>query len=1546
MLKKLLLFILLFPSFCLAQTHTFPAEDTNNTFTGSNAFSGDVFTHLVQYTVATLPLPANAATGLIVVVTDGTNSADCTSGGGSYDALCRNSGSAWVALGGISAYPGSGIAVSTGSGWGTSLTKSGNTNEVASWSGAATPSRCAHTDASGNLVAASGDCSAGSVVPGTPLNSIQYNNASAFGGAGGITTPDGNSLVIKGNNPHFDVQAYGAVKVSGSAMYSSTASCTSGSPNITSAAAGPANGQGITIYGCGATNTMATPNTPTVTPFNSQTLTVPNPYLATIAAGSSTYSYLLVARDQGGAVTAPGTAATIATGPAALGEQTYTIATESLSGNTLTVATTVANGLTAGTLVHLSYSTNPALSGYYNVSAITNSNTFTIKNLPIWTEGTISSTGGNLVYYVGNHVTFTYSMGEWENFVCAERPGDVAYHIIGVTLPYNTAADGNGAGSLEFTDWGSTLTTAPILPPFATDAICTGTATNDQLTTTVVSGGGTTSFVVADNASQNASGQTALFDDGPAFKAAIKAIHDTFGGGILWVAPTGNGTYGTEKYVINSFTDLSGAGAYARMEIAGVIQANDTIIPPDTMEGVTAQSGGSFQLGDRAIINCNGAWPCIYPKAGDSGQQYHDFSLVNLAGGNQSLLFLWDSGGYSTLHDINVTTGSTTADYSGIGILMRPAGFNMSVHDISWNTGPGQSGSGYIDKSWTPEFYVAWNQSISGTVWPTPFDRITGTTRGFYWTSDRSYTPAEVNNVYIQGSIMPPVTIQGIENTAYNALSVLGDISDSSPVTALALLGTTSSTMRVNLKANLSPSAQETYGYPLLMSGVAPDTINFMDSNQQSQSSAVIQPYNWMNVINSETRKYYANDHFNSSGPTSTNPVSRGEFNVDFPITSQSGSFVPLGIPSQSTPSASAGGSAPIGASTFCVYAIGWNGGWSLPSCQTITVVSGTQTIDLSWSSVTGAQGYIAVDNTTCIPTDCATYQTATTLHYTGGGSGIISVPLTGKGAVAQGATWQGLYGSQWTTYQGVYNTVITPVTLTANRTIHFPDANGTLCVDSGGCGTTVNSQTCTIGSTCTIPFQTNSVNNTSQAGVNFLNNSAANGVNFINPGTNQIQASLANTSGGGTSVALFTPTSPVQKDFLGYNVSGVLVNMTPGVPGRSVSGTTDTINCAAGGDRGTVVTYTSASLVTVTIGQAGVTCASNFYVRLWSTGAGGMKVVTTASTINGIAGATGVTYPGNTWVDLISTDNANYTATASRAVKAGTNMTETLNADDTVSLNGSTQISGLTTGYLPKATSGTAIGNSLCDEGITTASTMTCTDTAGIAAPKYTSTGTTAGFIDFPQGTTSAAVAPCNTATSICEQAPASVTSYLVTKPGAAPNIASYKQTDACGSASCTESYHPVPAILTVASDFTTAANTNLQTITGLSTTMPASKAVVAVFHCSLNWSQATATAAVAFGIQGATTAPTNLAANATSYTNTTAETTGTLTGLTTTTATNIVSVAPSAITTIWKAIIDGTLEAPSNASPTVLNFMVSTATSGDAVTVKRGSYCSVIYQ
>jgi hypothetical protein len=167
-------------------------------------------------------------------------------------------------------------------------------------------------------------------------------------------------------------------------------------------------------------------------------------------------------------------------------------------------------------------------------------------------------------------------------------------------------------------------------------------------------------------------------------------------------------------------------------------------------------------------------------------------------------------------------------------------------------------------------------------------------------------------------------------------------------------------------------------------------------------------------------------------------------------------------------------------------------------------------------------------------------------------------------------------------------------------------------------------------------------------------------------------------------------------------------------------------------------------------------------------------------------------------------------------------------------------------------------------------------------------------------------------------------------------------------GNASCNDGLgYRVDGMKTfVTADFTTAASTALQTITGLTWTLPASLAVNYSFHCSFNYSIATANVAVAFGVQGATTAPTSISAHGTIWTANTAGalTPGQLTALNTTTATNVMTATPTAaVTTIMNADMDGTIEAPSNASPTVLNIMVSTANASDLVTVKRGSYCAL---
>lgn len=147
---------------------------------------------------------------------------------------------------------------------------------------------------------------------------------------------------------------------------------------------------------------------------------------------------------------------------------------------------------------------------------------------------------------------------------------------------------------------------------------------------------------------------------------------------------------------------------------------------------------------------------------------------------------------------------------------------------------------------------------------------------------------------------------------------------------------------------------------------------------------------------------------------------------------------------------------------------------------------------------------------------------------------------------------------------------------------------------------------------------------------------------------------------------------------------------------------------------------------------------------------------------------------------------------------------------------------------------------------------------------------------------------------------------------------------------------------IAMVASDFTTANNASLQTITGLSFILPANTAGNYPVTCELMYSQATAAVADQFGIQAASLAPTNISAKANVDISASTYTAANLPTLNTTTATAIVTFTPSVITTIWNARLTAMIENPSGVANTI-NIMAQTSAGADAVTVKRGSYCIV---
>lgn len=143
------------------------------------------------------------------------------------------------------------------------------------------------------------------------------------------------------------------------------------------------------------------------------------------------------------------------------------------------------------------------------------------------------------------------------------------------------------------------------------------------------------------------------------------------------------------------------------------------------------------------------------------------------------------------------------------------------------------------------------------------------------------------------------------------------------------------------------------------------------------------------------------------------------------------------------------------------------------------------------------------------------------------------------------------------------------------------------------------------------------------------------------------------------------------------------------------------------------------------------------------------------------------------------------------------------------------------------------------------------------------------------------------------------------------------------------------------VSGDFTSAANTNLQTITGLSWTLSPNTQNYS-FHCGLMYSQGTAAASMQFGIQVATIAPTSVNVKARVDTSASAVASGILNSLTTTTATAIITFTPSTFGTVFGADLDGTFELPGGEN--TVNIMVQTSNSSDLPTIKRGSYCSIL--
>jgi len=162
------------------------------------------------------------------------------------------------------------------------------------------------------------------VGPITSASGAQTNQANTW------TAPQnfGADTHTKGPNPFIDVTLFGGY-TGPNYQSTGTGSISSGNTALTiSSASDYANGQGILVLGAGAAPVIATPQAPTVTPYQQ--------------IGTTNYTYCVAATDWYGGRTPCGAAGTTSTGFASFGLQSYSISGWS-STNGLVTITTSAN---------------------------------------------------------------------------------------------------------------------------------------------------------------------------------------------------------------------------------------------------------------------------------------------------------------------------------------------------------------------------------------------------------------------------------------------------------------------------------------------------------------------------------------------------------------------------------------------------------------------------------------------------------------------------------------------------------------------------------------------------------------------------------------------------------------------------------------------------------------------------------------------------------------------------------------------------------------------------------------------------------------------------------------------------------------------------------------------------------------------------------------------------------------------------------------------------------------------------------------------------
>jgi uncharacterized cupin superfamily protein len=965
---------------------------------------------------------------------------------------------------------------------------------------------------------------------GSPL----FSGLSTFTGtflSTGLNELQGNAC-FGGPSPWVDVTCppYGARAVT--TIPQTTVSSMSGTSVTVASGSNFQNGDGVGIYGAGAALTLSTPGTPTVVPsiasgaINAHR-TVPSP------AGSTSYQYQIVAADKYGGFTAAGTAGTTSTGQSCLGACSAAISTLSRSGNVVTVNLSASLNTSVGSIVDISGASDLSFNGFFVVSSVTSGTQFT------YTAGTntfgagpvaTSATGGTAQIYQENKVYWTPVTSAWQYCVYGRTSGSM--NFLGATVPGQliTISSVNYA---TFDDFGGTFMGSP--SEAGCPATPPATATNDYLETTIVSGGTTSNWTVANAAiSTPASGSEVIFSDGPAWAAAASASQTNFAGMIHFPAATGGAFYPITTHTIVSCYDTLISGSlylYQTVELGSGCNLSGNL-------GGSGILGGQFAWQNHPTIQVETAYPGIDMTAGvirNLTFQSNDNGLIVMLNGTVQF--------NDSFMDDNFNVGRS-ADYVGTAILglgvssqhldrdyfegSTPAGLGNTIAPVVLYMDnvatAAESGNIYLDRDWFNLRGMAVDDSI-------PIG--TGAT-------------VHVQDAYSQALVSPLI----MADTYPLLLHYDGFNNDTSPTAVLANWGSTVYAAEItNVPFGKIFTGNPVYG--AVINGVTAN--NYQNTDQFISQPPVL----------------VRNPIFNPFTGASQGLATSSALSIQMPAHfSNELLFDTVPVAPVSAAASSGGSILPAGNWTFKMTATDLVGGESLPSpaSNTCTTSSGNEICVLTGTALLGAVSYSfyasngggygsltacrAISTPNCNAGAGGLYD-GSTLIPTGGSfalTGALSNEIWSPNLIVVGALNSNLS----------FNATISG-TFSANRTFTLPDSSGTLCTTStcGGGGGGANTALSNLATTSinqallpssaggqnlgspslpwgTIYGNTLQIGNTTSGGT--LDVGTAGG---STAGLLRIHGSTATNNTGPGCIGLFTSPSDTLKDYVCASAEG-----------------------------------------------------------------------------------------------------------------------------------------------------------------------------------------------------------------------------------------------------------------------------------------------------------------------------------------------------------------------------------------------------------------------